>query len=312
MNSLTVVIPTFNRKALLQTVVEAYFNQTETAAIHELIIIDDGSTDGTNESILELAKRSPFPIRYLRQHNQGPAVARNLGIRETKTKVILFTDSDVVPEHDLVARHLEWHDKWPQDHMGMLGYVTWLSQPAPSPFMRWYGERQLFCYRRLRHGREADFSYFYTCNISLKTQFLKDHGQFDEDFKSAAYEDTELGYRLANAGLKLLFNRNAVAYHSQSFTFKDACEKARANDTATRTFYRKEAGQHFLKVQNKRSSQLLYRIAKQTARALVPICRPVKPLLDSPVPLPSLCYHLFFWYYSRIDMLEPAVRRDIR
>ena len=104
--SVSVIIPTFNRRAFLREALESVCQQTCAAA--EIIVVDDGSTDGTEEMI----KTLPGPIRYLSQANQGPAAARNFGMREARTEWIAFLDSDDrwLPEKlQLQANFLEAH-----------------------------------------------------------------------------------------------------------------------------------------------------------------------------------------------------------
>jgi len=298
MDSLTVIIPTFNRNAVLKRALEAYCAQKAPEAIHELIVVDDGSTDDTESTVAEMGLASPFPLRYLRQTNLGPAAARNLGIRTANSSVILFTDSDVVPTADLVAEHLEWHNEHPQENVAVLGYVTWPSQPRPTQFMRWYGERQLFAYRRIRQEQHLDASSFYTSNLSLKTQFLTENGLFDEGFKTAAYEDLELGYRLSKAGLRLLFNPRAVAYHHQFFRFSDACRKSNENGAARKVFFRTEMGRDVLERQRQRRSQPRYRMARFGATALATILDPATRFVDSDLRFPSSLYRLLFWHHT--------------
>jgi glycosyltransferase involved in cell wall biosynthesis len=295
MDSLTVVIPTFNRDAVLKRALDGYVAQSTPKAIHELIVVDDGSTDDTEGIVTEMARLAPFSIRYLRQANRGPAAARNLGITETSTEVVLFTDSDIVPGAELVAQHLEWHNMYQQANVGILGYVTWPSQPTPTPFMKWYGERQLFDYWTIRHAKRVGFGAFYSCNLSLKTQFLVENGQFNENFKTAAFEDIELGYRLGEAGLKLLHNPLAIAFHHQFFSFVEACRKSNANSAARRVFFQTEVGRQVLEQQRQRRSRLSYRIARWAATAMATILEPVKRFLDSDVRFPSSVYRLLYW-----------------
>ncbi|OGX11802.1 MAG: glycosyl transferase [Omnitrophica bacterium RIFOXYB12_FULL_50_7] len=90
MPSVSVVIPTYNRKTVLPRAIDSVLAQK--GADFELIIVDDGSTDNTHHLI---ESRSPFSVpRVFRQENKGPAAARNLGIREAKGKWIAFLDSD--------------------------------------------------------------------------------------------------------------------------------------------------------------------------------------------------------------------------
>jgi glycosyltransferase involved in cell wall biosynthesis len=293
--ALSVIIPTYNRETALAKALDGYLAQSAPKLIHELIVVDDGSTDGTEALVQEFGRRSAFPIRYLRQANKGPAAARNFGIREARSALVLFTDSDIIPAPDLVEQHIALHQKNPRTATAVLGYVTWAPEIHPTPFMRWYGERMIFGFGRLRDEREASFHYFYTCNLSLKTEFLRTCGQFDEDFKSAAYEDTELGYRLSKQGLQLLYNPAAIAYHYQFFSFEDACRKKLGNAPAAQVFYRKEGGQQVLKEIQEKKSRLEYGLAKNLAPQVARMLYPARRLLNSHVPLPGIVYRLFFW-----------------
>jgi GT2 family glycosyltransferase len=270
-------------------------------------VVDDGSTDSTESMVRELSTRSVFPIRYLRQPNQGPATARNLGIRESRSALVLFTDSDIIPECDLVEKHIEWHQKNPQIAAAVLGYVTWPPEIKATPFMRWYGESALFRFDELRNKREASFHYFFTCNLSLKAEFLRTCGQFDEEFRSAAYEDIELGYRLSKRGLQLFYNSAAVGYHYQYFSFEDACRKRLGNAAAAQLFFQKEGGQQVLEEIEGRQSRAGYAFAKGFATGVARVLSPARRLLDSSLPLPRIVYRLFWWASTRRTMRQGAV-----
>src|SRR5579862_8396835 len=104
--TLSIVIPTYNRQPVLLKALDAYLHQSASSRISELLIVDDGSTDNTAATVQAFISRASFPVRYLSQPNRGPAAARNRGIRESHGDLILFTDSDIIPHHDLVAQHL--------------------------------------------------------------------------------------------------------------------------------------------------------------------------------------------------------------
>lgn len=93
----SVVIPTYNRRAYIVETLQSVLHQA--FADYEVIVVDDGSTDGTDEVLRPYAGR----IRYIRQENRGAAAARNEGIRQARGSYVAFMDSD-----DLAApRHLE-------------------------------------------------------------------------------------------------------------------------------------------------------------------------------------------------------------
>lgn len=90
MAAFSVIIPTFNRAQLLMRALDSVQQQSLPAA--EIIVVDDGSTDGTSEA---LAKSAPS-VRYLYQANAGPGAARNTGALAARSEWLAFLDSDDV------------------------------------------------------------------------------------------------------------------------------------------------------------------------------------------------------------------------
>jgi glycosyltransferase involved in cell wall biosynthesis len=85
----SVVIPTYNRSAQVLRALDCVFAQT--APVHEVIVVDDGSTDGTAENI---QSQHGLRVRVVRQHNRGVSAARNRGICEARGEWVAFLDSD--------------------------------------------------------------------------------------------------------------------------------------------------------------------------------------------------------------------------
>lgn len=88
----SVIIPTFNRSHLLERAVLSVFNQTVQCS--ELIIIDDGSTDDTQDLLNKLSRSAKLSFRVYHQPNRGPAAARNSGVHKATLPFIAFLDSD--------------------------------------------------------------------------------------------------------------------------------------------------------------------------------------------------------------------------
>ncbi len=84
----SVVIPVFNGERFLREAVQSVLDQKYSPL--EIIVVDDGSTDGT----ATVARSLPETVRYLHQTNQGPAAARNRGIEQAQGSLIAFTDAD--------------------------------------------------------------------------------------------------------------------------------------------------------------------------------------------------------------------------
>jgi glycosyltransferase involved in cell wall biosynthesis len=299
---LSVVIPTYNRREILLKTLAAYQQQSCSAEILEILVLDDESTDGTAEAVAEFSQRAVNHVRYFRLTHRGPAAARNHGIREARGKLLLFADDDIVPSLHLVAEHLAWHEKYPESFVAVLGLVEWAPEVKPTPFMEWLAkDGVLFAYAHLSPGESADFRYFYSCNLSLKTAFVRENGMFDEDFKEPAFEDTELSYRLQKRGLRALYNPAAVGYHHKFISFADACRRAKVVARARRVIETKEAGRFLAEVERgaRQGAEPSRGIKRVVRNFLMPILPSLRPLLDSHIRLPKAIYGNLFYYYTK-------------
>ena len=301
---LSVVIPTYNRKEILRRTLRAYRSQSPQREIVEILVVDDGSTDGTDSTVAECSEGSVvIPIRYLRQEKKGLAAARNFGIREARGDLVLFGDDDIIPGPDLVAEHLAWHKKYPDPSVSVLGHVTWSPGAHPTPFMEWLGmDGVLFGFRRLAPEKEADFRFFYFCNTSVKIEFLRKNGTFDEDFRAYGFEDIELGYRLQKKGARLLYNPKAVGHHYKRMSFADALDRAKQVAVARRVFETKEAGIYLAELERREQAKPGRQVGRMVVRCLVRALAPLELLLDSHIRLPRHLYRAFYYYHaSKLD-----------
>jgi glycosyltransferase involved in cell wall biosynthesis len=220
MKSLSVVIPTKDRAGALARTLDALEAQDAGDAEVEAIVVDNGSTDDTVSRVRRRAADSTIPLRLLERPDGGPARARNAAAAAASGDVLLFLGDDTEPEgQDLLRAHLELHAARPQETYGVLGRITWSPRSAVTPFMRWLenGGPQ-FHYFELEPGPVDAASYFYSSHASLKRSFFERVGGFDERFPGAAVEDTELGVRLADAGLELDYRPNLLVLHDHPTT----------------------------------------------------------------------------------------------
>jgi glycosyltransferase involved in cell wall biosynthesis len=220
MNSLSVVIPTKNRAAALARTLDALQTQQTRGATVEAVVIDNGSNDGTVAQVERRAGGSSIPIRLLEQPDGGPAAARNAGVEGSSGEVLLFLGDDTEPaDEGLLQAHLDLHAARPEPTYGVLGRITWTPRQPVTPFMRWLenGGPQ-FHYCELDPGPVDAASYFYSSHTSIKRSLFEQVGGFDERFPTAAVEDTELGVRLADAGLELDYHPELLVLHDHPTT----------------------------------------------------------------------------------------------
>ena len=222
---LSVVIPTYNRCALLERALESLFAQTLDPEQFEVIVIDDGSTDDTERSLTALTARAPVSVQYRRQSNRGPGAARNRGMELAEGEHVLLFDDDVLAVPAFLEEHLRFHRLHPQANVAVAGNLPL----APDLPAEWRGRGQWWRdkWEKIADHEELDWTYFTACNISLKRRFILDEELwFDEDFPRAAYEDWELGYRAARRGLRIYYNEKAMAYHYMNLEFDNLPRRA--------------------------------------------------------------------------------------
>ncbi|GBC99886.1 Putative glycosyltransferase EpsH [bacterium HR17] len=106
----SVVVPTYNRVGLLLQLLESLPKQTYPKDRFEVVIVDDGSTDETEQVFRAFAQTAPFSVVYLRQPRKGPAAARNLGIRHSRGEIVAFADSDVTVAEDWITNAVKYFE----------------------------------------------------------------------------------------------------------------------------------------------------------------------------------------------------------
>ena len=203
---MTVVVPTFNRKDKLLSCLEALARQSILPQEFEVVVIDDGSTDGTQEALQD--RRFPFALRYLPPGECGSGQARNLGIQRARGEIVLFIGDDIMADERLLEEHLLAHAGTSEPGAAVLGHIDWPQGMTPNGVMDYVcGDAQV-AVRVLADIPKLpalDHRFFYTSNISLKRQFLVDAAdsgiRFDPSFRRAAFEDSEFAFRLLPRGL---------------------------------------------------------------------------------------------------------------
>jgi glycosyltransferase involved in cell wall biosynthesis len=286
---ISVVIPTYNRAEKLLRVLESLQRQTLDKRCFEVIVIDDGSTDTTRQAVSRFAAGSSLNLRYLPQEHRRPAAARNTGIEMAEMPLVFFIGDDIILEANTVEEHLRFH----RQHnvvgdVAVLGRTEWPKELHTTPFMRYIGEHgPQFGYAKIRGNGSLPFDFFYTSNVSLPRAMFNGLNQaFDEQFESAALEDVELGYRLQQRGMRLLYHPGAVGYHDHGTDVRRFCRRQYAVGRASRVLLRKhpELEPHYGTLDR------MERLAAATP--LLPLVEWVAGFLDSRIgaPLPRLVY----------------------
>jgi GT2 family glycosyltransferase len=215
MVAVSIVIPTHNRLDNLKKVLEALEKQTYPTNDFEIIVVSDGSTDGTDQFLAE--NPSTLNLRAIFQPDLGVAVARNMGGQAATGEIIIFIDDDVVPAPELIQEHVRFQ----QEHGRQAVVIGPMLAPLdfqPPIWVLWEHATLANQYAAMEQGIfQTTARQFYTGNTSIRRSQFLEAGGFDPSFRRA--EDVELAYRLAARGAEFFFHPKAVGYHYANRTF---------------------------------------------------------------------------------------------
>ena len=230
---ISVIVPTFNNRSVLEKTLEALQTQTFPAADYEIIVVDDGGTDGTAEMVE--AMRGPAQIRYLAQSNRGRAAARNSGARAARGRILLFIDSDIWATPGLLTAH---HRHYPPHarQLGAQGRSLTHPDARSTVFMK---AKEITPDLTMRRRHDLSPVHIITRNFStLRTEF-EAVGGFDESFTGYGWEDIELALRLRARGVTFDYEPDALAYHHHVETLEGLRRKLRQAGEGAVYFWQK-------------------------------------------------------------------------
>jgi glycosyltransferase involved in cell wall biosynthesis len=199
----TLVIPARNASGTIEACLRSVVPLRERAAIKEIILVDDGSTDDT----AQLAKR--FEVRYIKGLGKGPASARNLGWRAATSTFIWFIDSDCVPEPDALSILLEHMD---DSTMAAVGGSY--ANLCPESLLASLIHEEIV---ERHQAMPSEVSFMATFNALFRREWLETVEGFNELFVTA--EDSDLAFRIRARGGRLKFDiRSRVGhFHPKKF-----------------------------------------------------------------------------------------------
>jgi peptidoglycan/xylan/chitin deacetylase (PgdA/CDA1 family)/glycosyltransferase involved in cell wall biosynthesis len=222
----SVLIPTYNRCDLLSRTLSALFVQEFPANEFEVIVVVDGSNDGTLAMLQSLRPRCGFQFFY--QSNRGLPAARNAALKAAKGELILILDDDIVCESSLLRKHFEQHLT---ANLVVFGPVP-LHPDSPPGLVaeQWAMWNKQFLDRLERENGCGPPTTLWLAasapavNRSIARTVLETYGFCDEKMKDC-HEDWELGIRLWKAGVRFHFQPDAIAYHLYTKSDRDLVEK---------------------------------------------------------------------------------------
>ena len=234
--TLSVVVPTYNRRELLEFTLSSLARQDISRERFEVIVVDDGSDDDTREAVNRYSDYLNLKHRFQENTGYRPGSARNLGIVNAEGEVCLFLDSGVVLQSSCLREHIVMHANAAY-RIAVLGYVYGFDQdgsgedqigkiivPAEPDITidrfkavgTGFDIRDKY-YQKYNDKLEdlpAPWVFFWTCNVSVQRKELIKIGLFDSNYDGKwGCEDNDLGLRLWNDGVKISLCRGAESIH---------------------------------------------------------------------------------------------------
>lgn len=203
---ISVVIPVFNGGSpflrCLQALLQSEFTD------YELIIVDDGSTDGSDRLARQFSERVYSTSGYT-----GPGAARNLGARLARGKILFFTDADCAVHPDTLAKVVGCF----QDDPGLDALIgSYDDSPAAPNFIAQY--KNLFHHYVHQTASEEASTFWGACGAMKRDRYLALGGFNVQRYRRPSIEDIELGYRLKQAGGRIRLAKDVQVQHLKAWT----------------------------------------------------------------------------------------------
>lgn len=210
---LSIIVATYNRKHELKELFESFAHQTLAPEQFEVVIVDDGSSDGTEQFINEIRSNTPFEIQYHYQENKGPGFARTLGMQKAGGDVFIFIDSDcIAPRHYLKtiadAFQAQTIDAFGGPDRSAEAFSAW--DKAVN-----YTMTSFLTTGGLRGASGTKLARYYprSFNMGLRREVFETVGGFGSIYHYG--EDIEFSHRIIKSGARIAFLDDAYVYHKR-------------------------------------------------------------------------------------------------
>lgn len=217
---ISVIVCTYNRSARLRVALDSLTRMPVPPGLAwELVIVDNNSSDDTEQVVTQYQRTVPFDVRYVFEGEQGHSHARNRGVQESKGEVLAFTDDDVTVDAHWLDELRQAYDRF--DCVGIGGRIVplWMCSKPP-----WFQESGPYALMKVivsfDHGDQAFLLNTppFGANMSFRREAFVRYGLFRTDLgrigtRLRGAEDTEFGTRLLRNGERLIYNPGAIIYH---------------------------------------------------------------------------------------------------
>ena len=264
--SISVVIPNYNGKELLETNLPSVYNALQSSGISdfEIIIPDDASTDS---SVNFIKKNYPDIISIENEINKGFAGNTNTGIKRSQKELVLILNSDVKLTEDYFSQLLKYFDK--PDTFGVTGRIIGVDSDKiqdGAKYPKYSFGNIASTTNYICKTRSSLYSFFLTgANALIDRKKLIELSGFNELFNPYYGEDVELGLRAWRLGYKCYYEHSAICRHPNSATIKkESPEKIKITSSRNKMYL------HFIHLNNfEHTFYLIKLLIKTILKAIV-------------------------------------------
>lgn len=228
--TISVIITTYNRAGHLNKGLWSQVHQKTQP--DEILVVDDGSSDRTQEVVEGYQKQYPY-IRYIYNNNPGYTnccLAKNIGIKESRGDILIFTEPEVLYIGDIIGQHRKWHEKKDRVFVSsgtvycvMAGPIRRMTQgefEKPELLKKWVIKEWKDGYQPQREDIAVQRKVSATYSASIKKKELEAIGGWDERFLPHwGWDDIDMQSRISMNGVKCVSDiRMEVVHLAHGYT----------------------------------------------------------------------------------------------
>lgn len=220
-STVSVIVPVHNNAGTIRRCLAALVAQSYPASLTEIIVVDDGSTDGLGEVVAE------FPCKLVAQDNRGSYAARNHGVASSRGSILAFTDSDCIPDRDWITRGVSTLAGNAGAGLVAGAVDTFARDPQRPTAVETYDLVKAF--PQQRYAQEYHFGA--TANVFTRRSVFEAVGGFDERLRSGG--DGEWGRRVHAGGFGVVYAADVIVRHPARASWGELYAKMRRVNRAS-------------------------------------------------------------------------------
>ncbi len=215
---ISIIIPTYNRANMLPVTLDSFLAQNYPQDRHEIIVVDNNSTDTTREILARYVGNSTVPVRYLFEPRQGVHHARNSAAQKAGGNILYFTDDDMVADPALLTELVKVFDLFPEVGCAT-GLILPLFEEEPPAWVRLFLWNHYLSLTEKNRPEELIVSkndLVYSCHQAIRRELFFQAGGFNPENTAGVWigdGETGLNIKIKNLGYKFAYTSKSLIYH---------------------------------------------------------------------------------------------------